>query len=214
MFMSSRCNSLLRCGGATTTSGWAALCRLLAVQSQTSGAPNLCTASNRHVSCLDEHEPPDMGKAAGAAVVCIHGYTDSARLGAIASVFIEGPAPDPSRPLGTTGAGVEPDVGFVGLPPVGLEIQRAAGPDVDDRRYGQSHQHRDVRAAQSLRNRALEMFGAEKRDHRRESDAVRGQPAPTPAAVHAMRVEDLTHRVVTLAHHIEIHQVDGGPGRE
>src|SRR5882757_412084 len=97
MLMSPRCNSLLRCGGATTTSGCTALCRLLAVQSQTSAAPNLCTAPNRHVSCLDEHELPDKGNAAGAAVVRIHGYTDSARLGATASVFIEGPAPDPSR---------------------------------------------------------------------------------------------------------------------
>jgi hypothetical protein len=28
---------------------------------------------------LDEHELPDMGNVAGAAVVRIHGYTDNAR---------------------------------------------------------------------------------------------------------------------------------------
>jgi hypothetical protein len=66
-------------------------------------------------------------------VVLIHGYTDNARdwvpllpylskgLRLIGCARGEEGQRIPRR-LGTTGVGVEPDVGFVGLPPVGLEI--------------------------------------------------------------------------------------------
>ncbi len=55
---------------------------------------------------------------------------------------------------------------------------------------------------------------AEKWNHGHEPDAIGEQPAPVPAPVHAARIEDLAHRIVTLAHPVKIDQVDGGPRRE
>src|SRR6266850_3009025 len=47
-----------------------------------------------------------------------------------------------------------------------------------------------------------------------ETGAIGPQAAPAPASVHAARIENLTHRVMTFAYEVEVHQVDRGPGRE
>src|SRR5580658_7830048 len=106
---------------------------------------------------------------------------------------------------------VEAGVGRRRLTPFVFPIEGAAGEQVDARGHRQPHQHGDVGAAERARHRPLER-GAEEGDHHDEADDVGEDPAPVPLAVHSGGIEDLADRVVALAHHVEVDQVDRGPG--
>src|SRR5262249_59309321 len=102
-------------------------------------------------------------------------------------------------------------VGEAGL----LRHVQVAGEDpVQDGRHREADERGDVGAAES----GATGYGpgehgrAHERDHGGERDPVRGQAAPAPPVVHAVRLEDLLDRVVALADEEEVDQVDGGPG--
>src|ERR1700678_2450328 len=107
--------------------------------------------------------------------------------------------------------GIEAGVGGMTSAAVGHHVERAAGGEVGERRYRQTHEHRDVGTAERLRHGSLEVLGAEEWNHGDEADAVSPQAAPIPASVHAARIEYLTHRVMPPSNQIEVHEVDRGP---
>ena len=111
-------------------------------------------------------------------------------------------------------SGLQPQVGQGRGAPIGRNVDGAACQEIDPRRDGQSHQHRYIDAAERAGHRPGVLVGAEERDHRRESGAVSQQTAPLPTAIHAAGIEDLAHGIVSLAHQIEIHEVDRRPRRE
>src|ERR1700721_405247 len=99
-------------------------------------------------------------------------------------------------------------------PTIGHHVERAACGNVHERRYRQTDEHRDVGSPERLRHGPLEVLGAEEGNHGCEADAVGPQAAPVPTSIHAARIEYLTHRVMPFSNHIEVHEVDRGPGRE
>src|ERR1017187_953541 len=69
-------------------------------------------------------------------------------------------------------------------------------------------------SALSARHRSLVRRGTEEWDHDEEAGAIGEQTAPVPASIHAVGVEYLADRIVSLADDVEVDQVDRRPRRE
>src|ERR1019366_9071068 len=69
-------------------------------------------------------------------------------------------------------------------------------------------------SAVSARHRAPGRRGTEEWDHDEEAGAIGEQTAPVPASIHAVGVEYLADRIVSLADDVEVDQVDRRPRRE
>src|ERR1022692_5163394 len=69
-------------------------------------------------------------------------------------------------------------------------------------------------SAVSARHRSPVRRGTEEWDHDEEAGAIGEQTAPVPASIHAVGVEYLADRIVSLADDVEVDQVDRRPRRE